>query len=192
MGATYRHGYKIDYDGEYSVPGMDYDAEARVEFPSVVVLGYAYRPSDKWVVEADVDWTDWDQVGDIEVDFDVPVVPDARQVQDLRDTLAWKLGVQYACSKTFRVRGGYIYNQNATPEAAFRPSLPDTDIHFLTGGFGWDVGDVTIDGALQLVFYETRTVDNNVDGNELTSSSSVDGTYRTWAPCLSLAATYRF
>lgn len=192
VGAAYRHGYKIEYDGDYSAAGMDYDAEARVEFPAVVVVGYAYRPSDKWTVEFDVDWTAWDEVGDIEIDFALPVMPDAKQEQNLHDTLAYKLGAQYAWTKTFRVRGGYIYNRNATPESTFRPSLPDTDTHFLTTGFGWDLGDVTIDGALQLVFYETRTVDNNVDGNELTSSSSIDGTYRTLAPCVSLAATYRF
>ena len=192
VAATYRHSYKIEYDGDYSLPGMEYDAEARVEFPAVVVLGYAYRPTDKWTIEFDVDWTAWDEVGDIEVDFDLPVMPDAKQEQNLHDTLAYKLGAQYAWTKTFRLRGGYIYNQNATPESTFRPSLPDTDTHFLTTGFGWDIGDVTVDGALQLVFYETRTVDNNVDGNELTSSSSVDGTYRTFAPCVSLAATYRF
>ena len=192
LAATYRHPYDIEYDGDLSVAGQKSDLTATIDFPAVVVLGYAYRPTEKWTVEFDLDWTEWDKVGDIRVDMKDPALPDSDSAEDLENTLAYKVGAQYAYSDRLDLRCGYIYNQNATPDSTFRPSLPDTDMHFLTTGFGYEIGGVTIDTALQVVIYETRTVDNNVDMNEAFSSSSVDGTYRTLAFCASLGATYRF
>ncbi len=192
VAATYRYPYEIDYDGELSLAGADYDVTATMEFPDVIVLGYAYRPADRWKIEFDLDWTHWDGVGDIALDFDSPLMPDSTQAEGLENTFAYKLGLEYAYSEALDLRAGYIYNENATPESTFRPSLPDTVTHFLTTGFGYTIGSVTLDGAFQFVYYEPRTVDNNVDDNETFSSSSIDGTYRTHALCFSLAATYRF
>jgi long-chain fatty acid transport protein len=192
VAATYRHPFEIEYDGDVSLLSTRNDITATVDFPAVVVLGYAFRPDKRWTLEFDLDWTYWNGVDDITVDFKTPGVADGVLEEDLANTLACKFGVQYALSERLDLRAGYIYNENATPDRTFRPSLPDTDTHFVTAGFGYDVGSLTLDGALQLVFYETRTVDNNVDQNEVRSSSSVDGTYRTFAPCVSLAATYHF
>ena len=103
-----------------------------------------------------------------------------------------KIGAEYTFSDDLALRCGYIRNQNATPNETFRPSLPDTDTHFITGGVGYRVGRMTIDAAVQVVFYETRDVDNNVDMNETTSISSIDGAYRNIAPCVSVSSTYNF
>jgi long-chain fatty acid transport protein len=192
LAATYRYPYQVEYDGDLSVAGQRSDLTATIDFPTVVVLGYAYMPTDKWTFEFDLDWTEWERVGDIHVDMDDPNLPDSNSAEDLENTFAYKLGAQYAYSDRLDLRCGYIYNENATPDSTFRPSLPDTDMHFLTTGFGYEIGRVTIDTALQVVIYETRTVNNNVDLNETYSSSSVDGTYRTLAFCGSLAATYQF
>ncbi|MFC1497846.1 OmpP1/FadL family transporter [Verrucomicrobiota bacterium] len=189
---TYHHAYSIDYDGDMTVGGIPTDIEASLDFPAVVVAGYALRPTDKWTVEFNADWTDWKSVDDIEIRSDIPGLINIDQKQDLRDTIAYKFGAQYQYTDNLALRCGYIYNEKATPERNWRPSLPDTDVHFFTAGFGYDIGNLTIDTALQFVHYEKRTIDNNVDWNELTSLSSVDGTYRTWAPCASVAATYRF
>jgi long-chain fatty acid transport protein len=131
-------------------------------------------------------------VDDIVVHFKTPGAPDSVMAEDLENTFAYKLGAEYACSKRLALRCGYIYNENATPEETWRPSLPDTVTHFFLTGFGYKMKNVTLDGALQLVYYEKRTIDNNVDLNETFSSSSIDGTYRVWAPCVSFSATYRF
>jgi long-chain fatty acid transport protein len=163
-----------------------------MDFPAVVVAGYAFKPVEKWTLEFDVDWTDWKQTRDITVHFDTPGMSDVSQQQDLKNTVAYKLGAEYKYSDKIALRAGYIYNQNATPDSTWRPSLPDTDTHFFTGGIGYKAGAVTVDAALQFVYYETRRINNNVDANETTSSSSIDGTYRTWAPCASLSATYVF
>ncbi len=192
VGLVYHHAYTVDYDGDVNLVGSDMPISAEIDFPTSVVVGYGYRPNEKWILEFNVDWTYWNDVDDIRVDFDTPGVPDSIMAQGFENTMAYKFGAEYACSDELALRCGYIYNENATPEENWRPSLPNTDTHFVTAGFGWTLDRLTLDGALQLIFYEDRTIDNNVDNNELTSSSSVDGKYETFAPCFTLAATYAF
>jgi long-subunit fatty acid transport protein len=172
-----------------TIAGSETEIEATIDFPEVIVLGYAFKPSEKWKFEVNLDWTHWSNVDDISIDMSGQTIV---QSQDMRNTIAYKFGSEYKYSEKLALRCGYIYNENATEDSSWRPSLPDTDIHFFTAGFGYSMGKMTIDTALQIVYYETRTIDNNVDFNEFASTSSIDGTYRTWAPCVSVAATYSF
>jgi len=187
VGLTYRLPYSIDLDGEMSssfAPAAT--TETSVEFPGVVVLGYSYRPNDTWLFEVDLDWTDWSTVDDIRI------VSGGEEVGSLPlrydDTLACKLGAQCAYSERLDLRAGYVYNQNATPDMTWTPSLPDSNVHFLTGGFSYRISELTIDGACQLIFYEGRKVDKDEEAQD----SFLAGKYDTFAPCFSLAATYEF
>lgn len=192
FGLTYKLPFSIDYDGEWNMAGMQSDAEATFDFPASVVLGYMFKPTDKLSLELDADWTHWSDVGDISIDFKTPGMADATMEQRFLNTIAWKLGAEYKYSEDVTLRAGYIYNRNATPDETWRPSMPDTDVHFLTAGAGYRMDRLTLNGAVQLVFYEKRNIDNNVDMNEFTSSSTIDGEYRTFAPCVTLGATYAF
>lgn len=189
---TYKLPYSITYDGDIELAGARSPIEANMDFPAVLVAGYAFRPADKWKIEFNVDWTDWKSTDDITIHFKEGGLPDRAQQQDMRNAMTYKVGTEYKYSALLALRAGYIYNENATLDSTWRPSLPDTTSHLFSIGFGYILHDVTIDGALQYVYYDTRTINNNVDMNEFLSSSSIDGTYRSWAPCASLSATYRF
>ena len=182
---TYRHPVTIDYnDGTFRLAGFPSGSmETSIDFPGVVVAGYAFRPTDDLKIELNVDWTNWERVDSISARTPLGVETSR---QDLNNTFAYKLGIEYALNERWTLRGGYIYNENATPEESWNPNQPDTDMHFFLLGCGWDWERLTIDAALQLVYYETRRIDNDV------AMSTIDGTYRTLAPCLSVAATYRF
>jgi len=192
VAAMYHHPYSIDYEGDLSIGGAPGPVDASMDFPMTVVLAYAFRPIEKLTIEVDLDWTDWDATDDIKIGPATPGLSDMVLEQNLESSMAYKLGLQYLCSDALALRCGYIYNENATPEASWRPSLPDTNVHFLTAGVGYTIGNLTVDTAVQILLYEDRTIDNNVDANELVSASSIDGKYETWAPCVSLGATYRF
>jgi long-subunit fatty acid transport protein len=62
-------------------------------------------------------------------------------------------------------------------------------MHFFTVGFGYELTEnVSVETALQVVYYETRDVDSDASA----PLGDVDGTYRTWAPCFTLGVTCRF
>ncbi len=196
VAATYRKAFTVDYDGDVAVQGVgSFGMETSFDYPGSIVLGYAYRPNERWTFEVNLDWTHWSQVGDVVLDIPAlagqPFAPDGqvRIERDFHNTLAYKFGVQYQYSEALALRFGYIYNENATAEAVWNPTQPDTDMHFFTCGFAYDVTDyLTLETAFQLVYYETRSIANDVGF----PFGDVDGTYRTWAPCFTLGVVCRF
>jgi len=200
--ATFKSPITVDYKGETEftdIPffmglgsSFDSDAETSIDFPAVVVLGYAYRPIDRLKLEFNLDWTNWETLDSIEVDFESPLLNDVTYDYEYKNTFAYKLGLEYLVNERLSMRGGYIYNENATSEEKWRPSLPDTNSHFLTFGFGYAMDRFTIDGALELVFYEDREIDNNVDNNETLTSSSIDGEYENFGVAFAVGITYKF
>jgi len=40
-------------------------AKGTLKFPQYAVLGYSFRPTPEWNIEADIDWTDWDSLNDV-------------------------------------------------------------------------------------------------------------------------------
>lgn len=192
LAATYRQPYSIRFDGDLAVGGVSQDLSTKIDFPAVTVIGYAFRPNPRWTMQVNLDWTDWQAVDDITLRFKDLATADVVQEQGFTNTMAWKVGSEYAWSDRLALRCGYIHNQSATPERNWRPSLIDTRTQFITLGTGSNWKRLTIDTALHVVFYRDRTIDNNVDNNESISSSSIDGTYQAFTPGGSLAVTYRY
>ncbi|MFH1878289.1 MAG: outer membrane protein transport protein [Candidatus Omnitrophota bacterium] len=200
--ATFKSPYKITYKGKTelsSIPAVlgmgtfiESDVESSLKFPAVVVVGYAFHPTDRLKLEFNLDWTRWDTVKTVGMRFSDSSLTDAEFKYDYNNTFAYKTGLEYLFTDTFRLRGGYIFNEKAVPENTWRPSLVDTDTHFICSGFGWDIGKFTLDGACQVIIYADRTIDNNVDNNETISSSTIDGKYETFAIGFSLSLSYRF
>lgn len=200
--ATFKSPITVDYDGEvkYSdIPAFmglgssfESDIETSIDFPAIVVLGYAHRPNDKLKLEFNLDWTNWETLDSVKIDFESPLLADFTYEYEYENTFAYKFGVEYLASERLKLRAGYIFNEKAVPEENWRPSLPDTEVHFLTSGFGYQMGNFTLDGALQVLFFEKRVIDNNVDNNELLTSSSIDGEYDSFGLGFSLGLTYKF
>ncbi|HOW27515.1 MAG TPA: outer membrane protein transport protein [Elusimicrobiota bacterium] len=199
LAATFKSPFTVKYKGDATfteIPPANAsskcEAKTSIAYPAVVVLGYAVTPGDRWKFEFNLDWTDWSTLDKLTVHYQDPTLAPTTFKYGYRDTIAYKLGAEYKLNDPLRLRAGYIYNQPAAPEEHWRPSLQDTVGQFLTTGLGYTRGPITIDTALQFVFYKTVHVNNNVDNNETISSSSIDGTYDDFGTALSVGVTYRF
>ncbi len=200
--STFKSPYKINYDGDDKLtaipnfmglgPDLQTDAKTSIKYPAVIVAGYAFRPVEALKLEFDLDWTMWETLNSVTVELENPSLNDVTYNYDYQNTFAYKFGLEYSVDEELDLRAGYVYNENATPENTWRPSLPDTDSHFICAGFGYKKGNFTADTAVQLILYEERTIDNNVDENETRTSSSVDGEYANIAVGFSLGITYKF
>ncbi|MFH1836520.1 MAG: outer membrane protein transport protein [Candidatus Omnitrophota bacterium] len=199
---TFKSPYAIKYTGTSKITDIpvalglgsaaDTMLKAKINFPAVVNFGYAYYPTEKMKIEFDLDWTRWESLKNIIVDFVPDSVSDVVYEYEYENTFAYKIGTEYALTEQFKLRVGYIYNEPAVPERNWKPSLPDTTTHFLCSGFGWDMGKFMVDVGSQVILYEDRTIDNNVDNNEATTSSSIDGDYKNIALVFAASVTYKF
>jgi long-chain fatty acid transport protein len=145
FGVSYRSPTTTDFHG-YSVvslaPALRPAAEARFQFPQNVIVGYSFRPTPKWNLEFDLDWTDWDSQSG------VVLRPAAAQaLGPWHSSFMFEWGVTRYLGQGWQISAGYAYSQNSIPDSSFNPTVADCDRHVFSAGFGhkgkklsWDVG----------------------------------------------------
>jgi len=198
FGVTYRSQTDIEFEGNahtffndqqvptpfgvFNVPGQDTHerATAGIKFPQHVVAGYSFRPTPKWNLEVNVDWTDWDNLdtvylrkrsGDVALPF------------NWESSLFYEFGASYKFDNGLVASIGYIYSENSVPNESFNPVVPDSNRHIFSVGLGGQWEKWGFDVAYQWAHGPSRTV---------AQGTVADGTYQFDSHALSLSVGYKF
>jgi long-chain fatty acid transport protein len=193
FGLNYRYVTTVDYDGtSRTVPSPPYPgptaASASITFPQFVVAGVSFKPSEKWNIEFNVDWTDWDNVNQIGFEgtsFGTQVLP-----LNYRSSLMYQLGITRKLHNGYFVSTGYFFSENSSPDRHFTPIIPDSDLHLGSIGFGrrgarWDWAV-----AYHFGYNAGRTVRDNQSASPI--GETADGTYRILNHAFNLAVGFKF
>ena len=210
FGLMYRSQIRHKYEGKVYMDGLNtaglgspvyfngtsYETKvvSKSTLPDSLVLGYSYKPDDKWTFNADLEWMNWKVIEEEKVYY--PDLPDPlspqRQVldngnpipRDWRSALAFSLGTEYKMSDCFRLRGGFYHHQSPIPESTWTVELPDADSNAITTGFGYDFNkNLTLDMAWSGLFFKDRKIDNPY---------APEGTYKQWISLTYATMTYKF
>lgn len=190
FGINYRSATTLDYHGTSETsPETPFpyfpptSTHASVNFPQYVVGGVSFRPTEKWNLEFDLDWTDWDSLKQIV--FKGTPLGDLPLVLNYRSSFMYEFGVTRQLGKGYFVSVGYLYSENSSPDKNFSPIVPDANLHLGSAGVGhrgkrwdWALG-------YQFAYNGGRQVSNDV--NPL-----ADGIYRTFNNAVNLSATFKF
>ena len=192
FGASYRSATTIAFAGtaSYNVTGAAAHTTASTDFPQVVIGGISFRPTPKWNIEANVDWTDWDTLKTVTFKGTRNIFgADYNFALNWESSFLYELGVTRYLSKGYFVSGGYFFSQNSISERYFNPIVPDTDLHVGSLGFGnrgkhwrWAVSGQIITGP-------SRTV-----STPLTSAiaQTPNGKYHWFNQAVNLSVGYHF
>jgi len=194
---VYRSGISPTLDGDLTFAGFGAaqalfpDSPTRVELdlPAEVVGGVAWNAADTWQFELDVSWTQWSRFQTLALDVEQetpPFVVDARQRQDWKDTIGYRLGVSWQFAERHEARFGVLQDEGAVPDDTRRPALPDADRVALAVGYGFSTGAWSVDAYLSSSFYAEATA--NGDPGE----GVLDGEYRSDALSVGATVTRRF
>lgn len=172
FGVTYRSSTEMDYSGHTevmsnggplpSLPATSGGASVDYPFPQEVVAGVSYRPTDKWNLEFDAQYTDWDALGNLTIHQSNPsaLVPYGSVPLDLDWESSWYF--EWGATRYFdcgwHVSAGYIFNENSVPDAHYNPLVADQDRHFFSLGTGYQGKHLAFDIAYQLGYGPDRTV----------------------------------
>ncbi len=145
LGITYRARTELDLQGSAGAPAVglpSVDASLDLVTPDTLVVGYAYRPDDRWTIEANVEWVNWARLG-VSTLRQAPL-PDSPIPFNWESNFMYGLGVTYAPNETWSFNAGYIFIENSQPDLNFNPAVADADRHWLSAGVnyssaGWDV-----------------------------------------------------
>jgi len=187
FGIAYRAESQLNFEGTATAnfpATASQGASAEFQFPQIITVGYSFRPTPRWNLEVNVDWTDWDSLNTVTFNFDDgSSVPD---VYNWKSSFMIMTGASYAFGDNWTVSGGYTFSENSVPDEWFKPGIPDSDRHIFNLGVSKWFDHWTFAAALQYAYGPARTVN-------LTGAGAVaNGEYEYHSFSLNLAAAYRF
>lgn len=211
FGLAWRSEVKVDYDGEVSLKNLsgfiaspfvfgvtNYKTSAKTDitYPGILTAGYAWRPKENWVLEADIEWTGWSSYKEQKFTFSetnatrLAFLNSGNPVSKRwNDVGSFAIGTEYVMPNKLALRGGGSFLQVAAPSATLEPSTPDVNLIGLALGVGYPWGDsLKVDLAYQALLGQPRSIDNKV-GSPLTT---VDGTYKGAIHGVALSLSYKF
>jgi long-chain fatty acid transport protein len=119
-------------------PKQHVTANAEVPFPLNVVFGISFRPTPKWNLEFDADYTDWSTLDNVTIKqargFGSLLPKDIPAVLGWQGAWYYKLGATRYFDNGWSVSAGYIYSDNAVPDANYSPLVGDEARHWLSVG----------------------------------------------------------
>ncbi len=224
VGVTYHSKINLRINGNVTIRGLDgtvetlfggsdYSTSAYTDLilPQNVQFGYAYKPNEKWLLEADAAWFNWSQGTDLNVRYSetdpnrLALLDTGNPtVFDLRDVWSVAAGANYKVSDRWQLRSGLWYEPWATPEVNFSPAFNDLTRYGLSFGTGYQLTqNLTLDAAYSAVFFHNRSIHNSVGSTTSgipdggipafgVPSPDIDGTYKDYANLVALNLTYRF
>jgi long-chain fatty acid transport protein len=155
-------------------------ANGTLKFPQYAVIGYSFRPTPEWNLEADVDWTDWDSLNTFTLN--------RADGSTVKVPFNWTHSFLYEVGATrtiadWKLSAGYIYSENSVPSASFNPIVPDSARNIFSVGVGRKFGNLNIDLAYELAIGVNRTIVND---------SVADGRYSFLSNAVSISLGYHF
>ena len=183
FGLMYRSETQVNFDGHANtvIPNFISNREpgtANIVFPQNIVLGYSFRPTPRWNLEVNVDWTDWDRLNTVTLNKVSGAVPLPFNWQS---SFFYEFGATYKFDDGFSASAGYIYSENSVPNGSFNPIVPDSNRHIFTVGVGKQWKKLDLDVAYQYAHGPSRTVTGLAAGN-----------YQFDSHALTISAGYHF
>jgi len=191
IGATFRSATTITMDGhtefeQYSagVPYTRLPASADFTFPLTAVVGISYRPTPKWNLEFDANYTDWGSFDKTTIYQRGQPPPGGTQNPELtfdwQPSWMYEFGVTRYFDSGWHISAGYVYNENSVPNDYYTPAAADLDRHFLSAGLGYNGKRFDFDVAYQFGYGPAHTVTGSTPSSlaGVNSGQTADGTYK--------------
>jgi len=199
LGATFRSGNTQHLTGKTQSelnlvqPTMYSAASADYPFPLEAVFGISYRPTPKWNLEFNADYTDWSALTTVTIHQTTP--PPIVPISNIPVTFDWQSSWYYEFGATryfdngWHVSAGYIFNENSVPDAHYTPLVTDMDKHFFSVGTGFKGKQFDLDIAYQLGYGPTRTVTGNASSP---AGQTADGNYKFFSQAIAVSVGWHF
>ena len=148
FGATFRSSARMNFQGntDFELQPHPYSTEAHrnasssFDFPLTTVFGVSYRPTPKWNLEFDANYTGWNSFGTTTIKQSPPVsYPFTDNIPvhlDWQASWMYEFGVTRYFDHGWQVSGGYVFNANSVPDKYYTPLAADLNRNFFSLGAG--------------------------------------------------------
>lgn len=174
IGFHYRSGvrHKLEGDGDFSnihtnltSAGylVDSDAEAVLNLPATAALSVSHKLSPKMTLLGDAMWTNWDQMSELRVSYDVGNQGDSVEDLSWKNTGRYSVGMLYGMSDVMTLRAGLALDQSPVPNEEHRSvRVPDADRTWVSLGLGYKLANsMQIDAAFAHLIVDDADVNKS-------------------------------
>ncbi|MFK7911428.1 MAG: OmpP1/FadL family transporter [Akkermansiaceae bacterium] len=187
FGIVYRSQTDFNAKGSSRVKGVGkVDSSLGFITPATLAVGYSFRPTSKWNIEANIEWVNWEKLNTLTLK-NTPVAAAIPIPFNWDNNLIYGIGATRQLGNGYSFSFGYNYIENSQPDSTFTPAVSDADRHWLTLGVGHKGECWSWDFAYQYAFSDRRV--KNVAGP---LAPALNGKYKSRFHSLSLSATYEF
>ncbi len=204
FGATYRSSVTLGFEGETQIEQQPFirpttvPAEAEFEFPYTAVFGVSYRPTKKWNIEVNADYSNWSSIDTVTIRQKeappFPVLQDIPVSLKFEDSWIYKLGATRYFDDGWYASAGYLYNQNSVSSEFYSPTVADLDRQFFTIGIGREWCNYRVDVAYQVGYGWDRKVSGSTPASTPGRfvGQTADGTYGFSSQALLVSVGMKF
>jgi len=196
IGLTYRSQVNMkvnDGKAEFVVPASissgfpNGSFSSSLPLPQVISLGVGFKPTEKLLLAADVNFIGWSAYKELAFDYEnnTSRLEDTKSERNYKDTYAFRLGGQYSIKENFHVRAGIAYQLTPVRDGYVTPELPDANKMNYSVGLGYTFAEkLTVDASFTFEDFSKRT-DTNKEAN-------FSGTYKTYIAIPGISLSYNF
>ena len=136
--------------------------------PTSIALSGYHRLSPKYAVMADLTWTEWSKVNELNI-----TLADGRHSDNewnYDDSIRVAVGMEYEHSADWILRAGLAFDESPVPDDSLRsPRVPDADRTWLSLGASYRYSPaLKIDFAYAHLFVDDPELDHVPDANDPT------------------------
>ena len=204
IGATFRSQTSFTMNG---TTGMEQQPAFRatslpanmdLTFPLTAVVGLSYRPTPKWNVEFDADYTDWSSIGKTTI-YQQGVPPYPVQ-QNIPVKVGWQGSWMYELGATryfdngWHASAGYTFDPCSVPNTYYTPLVADLDRHFFSLGAGRTGKLFDFDVTDQLGYGPDHSVTGSSPSSSpgFSSGQRANGTYAFFSQAVMVSVGLHF
>ena len=188
LGLSYRASVKVTINGTFDATGVGStksDADAKIEFPSLLQIGGRYKVDDKLAVELDIEKTGWSSFDTVEINHSSPgPLPNpVTSESKWKNANAYRLGATYELSPENQIQAGYAYDKTPSNDEFFTARLPGNNRQTLSFGLShkWDEWNI------ELAYMYVKA-----DDRKIAVAGAFDGTYELTAHLFGAGVSTQF
>ncbi len=197
FGLSYKTPVKIKANGDVTMEGLGAyhlttktTATREMTWPMWFGVGIALKPMDKLTITADIQYTNWKKLDEIDISFDnnmwnAMLAQDYKFVLKWEDKIQYRFGIEYWLSEGFAVRAGYYHDPAPSPVDTLNILLPEISYNSVTFGIGYKMGNLSIDAGFEYLTGKDREC-------PMTTEEGIPGVHGMKMMVPNFALTFRF
>ena len=158
-------------------------ASADFSFPLTATFGVSYRPTSKWNVEVDAEYTDWQSFNTVTIrQQKTPPFPLQQNIPvkfGWEESWTYELGVTRYFDNGWHASAGYMFSETSVPDTYYTPLAADQDRHFFSLGVGRNGKTFDFDVTYQVGYGPGHTVNGSSPSSTpgFFAGQNANGTY---------------